>query len=352
MHNHEKALEVFKSGVVIPATPLAINDDKSIDEPTERLLMRYYLNAGALGIATAVHTTQFVMRDYGLFEPVISIVSDEVDRFEESTKQTIVKVCGVCGPTEQAVSEARIAKKHGFDAVLLSPGGLADKSEDYLVDRTKAVASEMPVIGFYLQLACGGRPLSHDFWYRVAETENVIGIKCASFNRYSTFDVVRAVVESSRCNEITLYTGNDDNIVSDFMQEYRIRKGDGYVSKRFEGGLLGHWCNWTRCAVDLLDKIKEARRTGDWNELVALGPQVTDMNRAIFDPYNGFAGSISGMHEVLRRQGLMKNIKCLDEKERLSEGQAEEITRVISSYPHLIDDEFIAENIGKWINQA
>lgn len=352
MHNHEEALKVFRKGVVIPATPLAINEDKSVDEATERLLMRYYLNAGAFGIATAVHTTQFVMRDYGLFEPVLSIVSDEVDKFEEKSGKTIVKICGVCGPTEQAIREAEIAKRHGFDAVLLSPGGMNERTENYLIERTEAVADVLPVIGFYLQLACGGRSLSYDYWLRVADIDNVIGIKCASFNRYSTFDVVRAVVNSSRCDEITLYTGNDDNIVADFMQEYSIRKGNTYVRKRFEGGLLGHWCTWTRNAVDLMDKIKEARKSGDWSDLAVLGPQITDMNRAIFDPYNGFEGSISGMHEVLRRQGLMKSIRCLDDNERLAEGQADEITRVVASYPHLIDDAFIAKHIDVWRTKA
>ncbi len=352
MHNHEKALEVFRQGVVIPATPLTLTEDKKFDEQNEKLLMRYYLNAGALGIATAVHTTQFAMRDYGLFEPVISVVSDEVDKFEEKTGKTIFKICGVCGPTEQAVKEAEIARKCGYDAVLLSPGGLKDKSYDYMIDRTEKVACVMPVVGFYLQLACGGRLLTYDYWRRVAETKNVIGIKCAPFNRYATFDVARAVVDSSRCDEITLYTGNDDNIVSDFMQVFSFRKGSKTVTKRFEGGLLGHWCNWTKCAVDILAKVKEARKTGVWDELIELGPQITDMNKAIFDPYNGFKGSVSGMHEVLFRQGLMKNTLCLDPDEKMSEGQSEEITRVIASYPHLIDDDFIAKHIDEWKKQA
>ncbi len=352
MHDHNKALEVFRNGTVIPATPLALTEQRKFDEGVERLLMRYYLNAGARGIATAVHTTQFAMRNYGLFEPVISLVGNEIDLFEEETGEHVFKICGVCGPTEQAVKEAQIAHKCGYDAVLLSPGGLADRSEDYMIDRVKAVAEIMPVVGFYLQLACGGRMLSYKYWHELSETPNTIGIKVASFNRYSTFEVVRAVVESSRNDEITLYTGNDDNIIGDFLSTFRIRKGDKYVEKRFEGGLLGHWCNWTKTAVETLEKIKAARKNGDYRELIELGPSITDMNRAIFDPYNSFAGSVSGMHEILFRQGLMKNTLCLDPNEKMSPGQAEEITRVIKSYPELIDDDFIAANINDWKIQA
>lgn len=352
MHNHEKALEVFHSGTAIPATPLALTDDRKFDEATQRLLMRYYLNAGAGGIATAVHSTQFAIRDCGLFEPVISIVSEEVDRYEEATGRSVIKVCGACGRIEQAVREAQIAKAHGFDAVLLSPGGLKDVSEAYMVERTKAVAQVLPVIGFYLQSACGGRVFSYDYWRQVADTENVIGIKCASFNRYTTNEVVRAVCNSQRRDQISLYTGNDDNIVSDLVSTFRFQTSEGVVTKRFVGGLLGHWCIWTKCAVDLLQKAKKAILTGDYSEILALGPQITDMNEAAFDPKNGFKGCIPGIHEVLRRQGLMKNIHCLDENEVLSDGQAEELTRVIASYPHLIDDEFIAANIETWKRQA
>ena len=352
MHDHKKALEVFKQGVVIPATPLTLTEDRKFDEEAERLLMLYYLNSGARGIATAVHTTQFAMRNYGLFEPVISLVSDQIDRFEEETGETVFKICGVCGPTEQAVKEAEIARRVGYDAVLLSPGGLGDRDEQYMIDRARAVQDIMPTVGFYLQLACGGRMLSYRYWHELAEMKNLIGIKVASFNRYSTFEVVRAVVESSRNDEITLYTGNDDNIVGDFLSDFRIKKGDGYVLKRFEGGLLGHWCNWTKTAVETLELVKKARKDGDFRKLIELGPQITDMNRAIFDPYNSFRGSVSGMHEVLFRQGLMKNTLCLDPEEKMSEGQAEEITRVTESYPHLIDDEFINEHIEQWKQQA
>lgn len=352
MHNHEKALEFFKKGTVIPATPLAINEDKTLDYDTQRLLMRYYLDSGVGGIATAVHSTQFAIREYGLFESVINVVSEEIDKYEERTGKTIVKICGACGPIEQAIKEAAIAKNYGFDLVLLSPGGLNDKSEDYLIERTKAVSVILPVVGFYLQTACGGRTFSYNYWQEIANIEGVKGIKCASFNRYTTLDVVRAVCSSSRCNEITLYTGNDDNIVNDFISSFSFKDCDGNtITKRFEGGLLGHWCIWTKKAVELFNMVNEARKTGNYNPLLALGPIISDMNKAVFDPYNSFKGCVPGIHEVLKRQGLMKNTLCLDDTEKLSSGQSEEISRVIESYPELIDDEFINKNINKWKNQ-
>lgn len=349
MHDHEKAMEVFRKGTVIPATPLALDEDKHFDEDSQRLLMRYYLHSGAGGIATAVHSTQFSIREHGLFEKVISVVSEEIDSHEEKYGKNIFKVCGVCGPIEQAVKEAGIAKEKGFDAVLVSPGGLKGYSNEYLLERTAAIADVLPVIGFYLQPAVGGRILPYEYWRKMADIPGVIGIKCASFGRYTTCDVMRAVVDSPRCDEITMYTGNDDNIVSDFLSVYKF----GEKEKRFEGGLLGHWCIWTKKAVELLSCVKDFRATGKGYEfLSAAGPAITDMNSAVFDSVNSFAGCISGIHEVLRRQGLMKNILCLDEIEKLSPGQAEEITRVMESYPQFTDDDFVKENIEKWKTQV
>lgn len=352
MHDHKKALELFHEGLVIPATPLALNEERRMDEESMRLLMRYYLAAGSGGIATAVHSTQFAIRDCGLFEPVISLVSQEIDRYEDRTGHTVMKICGACGDIQQAVKEAGIAKDNGYDAVLLSPGGLNDRSEEYLIKRTEEIASIIPVIGFYLQTAVGGRVFSYDYWSRIASIDGVIGIKCASFNRYTTFDVMRAVAYSPRRDNVTMYTGNDDNIVSDFLSEYSFTVEGKPYRKMFEGGLLGHFCVWTRKAVDLLAMIKEARKTGDYSHLLPLGPSITDMNAAVFDPKNGFAGCIPGINEVLRRQGLMKTNLCLDPEEALSPGQSEEITRVTESYPELVDDRFIMENIDKWRNQA
>lgn len=352
MHDHRKALELFHEGLVIPATPLALDEDRKLDEDSMRLLMRYYLAAGSGGIATAVHSTQFAIRDCGLFEPVISLVSQEIDRYEDRTGRTVMKICGACGDIQQAVMEAGIAKANGYDAVLLSPGGLNDRSEEYLINRTEEVAAVMPVIGFYLQSAVGGRVFSYGYWSRIASIDGVIGIKCASFNRYTTFDVMRAVANSPRRDDVTMYTGNDDNIISDFLSEYSFMIDGKPYEKVFEGGLLGHFCVWTEKAVSLLRMVKEARRTGDYGQLLVLGPKITDMNAAVFDPKNGFAGCIPGINEVLRRQGLMSTNLCLDPEETLSPGQAEEITRVTESYPELVDDRFIIENIDKWRNQA
>lgn len=349
MDRHTEALKVLKAGTVIPATPLALDENRQFDPERQRMITRYYLEAGAGGIATAVHSTQFEIRlpEYNLFETVISTVSDEIDKFEKETGKAIVKVAGVCGKTEQAVSEAETAKRLGFDAVLLSPGGLNDMGEDYLLERAEAVSKVMPVIGFYLQTSVGGRVFTYSFWEKFCEIDNVVAIKSAPFNRYFTHDVVRACALSSRCDEITLYTGNDDNIIPDLITEYSFTKEDGTtVTKRFEGGLLGHWCVWTHAVVELFEKIKKGDFSTD--ELLTLGTQITDANAVIFDAAHNFAGCIPGIHEILHRQGLLKGIWCLNPEEVLSEGQAEEIDRIYRMYPHLNDDEFAKAFVSKY----
>lgn len=351
MNRHEKALGILKKGTVIPATPLVLDENRKIDEKGIRLLMKYYLNCGVGGIATAVHTTQFEIRkpEIALFDPILKIVSEEIDGFEKKNNKVIVKVAGVCGAAEQAVREAETAKKYGYDAVLLSPGGLNSLSEAELVERTARVAEIMPVIGFYLQTAVGGRVFSYDYWEKICATENVAAIKCASFNRYQTLDVVRAAAMSERSGEITLYTGNDDNIVIDLLTEYSFDKNGKTVKRGFDGGLLGHWSVWTKKAVEIFNRIKEEKgKEAVSKEMLTLAAQVTDSNGAFFDTANNFSGCIPGLHEVLRRQGLMKNIYCLNPEETLSKGQAEEIDRVYRAYPHLNDDKFIADNIEAW----
>lgn len=351
MSRHEIALEILKKGTVIPATPLALDDNRNLSVKGLRLLMNYYLNCGVGGIATAVHTTQFEIRDpeINLFEPVLKIVSEEIDKFEAKENKVIVKVAGVCGPIEQAVREAELAKKYGYDAVLLSPGGLNHMPESYLIERTKAVAKIMPVIGFYLQTAVGGRVFSYNYWEQVCAVENVVAIKCASFNRYQTLDVVRACALSERSGAITLYTGNDDNIVVDLMTKYKFLKGDAVICKNFEGGLLGHWSVWTKKAVEIFNRVKAEREdSAKTAELLTLAAEVTDTNSAFFDTENGFKGCIAGLHEVLRRQGLMENVYCLNPEEKMSEGQVGEIERVYAMYPHLNDDAFIVENLEAW----
>jgi len=351
MNRHEKALEILAKGTVIPATPLALDNDRKLNEKGLRLLMNYYLNCGVGGIATAVHTTQFEIREpeIGLFEPILKIVSEEIDKFEKKNDTVIVKIAGVCGPVEQAVKEAELAKKYGYDAVLLSPGGLNHLSEEELLERTKKVAAIMPVIGFYLQTAVGGRVFTYNFWEQFAEIDNVVAIKCASFNRYQTLDVVRAVALSSRCNDITLYTGNDDNIVIDLLTTYKFTKNGKTIEKSFQGGLLGHWSVWTKKAVEIHQRTQEAKKSGNIPaELLTLAAEVTDTNSAFFDTANAFKGCIAGLHEILRRQGLMENILCLNPNETMSPGQAEELDRIYEMYPYLSDDDFIKANIDAW----
>lgn len=351
MDRHEIALKKLAEGTVIPATPLVLDENRNFDEAGQRVLMNYYLNCGVGGIATAVHTTQFEIRqpEHNLFEPILKLVSEEIDKFEKTHDTVIIKVAGVCGPTEQAVEEAKLAKKYGYDAVLLSPGGLNHLAENEMIERTKAVADQMPVIGFYLQDAVGGRRFSYDYWEKVCAIDNVVAIKCASFNRYTTLDVVRATAMSDRCDDITLYTGNDDNIVIDLLTKYQFDKDGKIITKSFEGGLLGHWSVWTSKAVEYFQKIKEAKKSDYISaDLLTLASQITDINSVFFDTANGFKGCIAGLHEVLRRQGLMKNTFCLNPQETMSPGQAEEINRIYEMYPYLSDDTFVRENISHW----
>ncbi len=346
MDRHIEALKILAAGTVIPATPLALTENREFDEAQQRILTRYYLEAGAGGIATAVHSTQFEIRlpEVNLFETVLKTVSEEVDAYEKKSGRVVVKVAGVCGPTEQAVSEAKLAKSYGYDAVLLSPGGLNHWSEEQMLERTRAVASEMPVIGFYLQPAVGGRVFTYSYWAELCEIPNVVAIKSAPFNRYLTLDVARACALSSRSDEITLYTGNDDNILADLLTEYNFTVDGKTYKKTFKGGLLGHWCVWTHKVVEMFEAIKDRKVTP---ELLTLAAEVTDANGVIFDAAHNFAGCIPGIHEILRRQGLLKGIWCLNPEEVLSPGQAEEIDRIYAMYPHLNDDAFVQEYLNE-----
>jgi dihydrodipicolinate synthase/N-acetylneuraminate lyase len=313
--------------------------------------MRYYLDAGAGGVAVAVHTTQFEIRllELNLYEPVLQIAKEEFDRFTAATGKPIVRIAGVIGKTEQAVSEAKLAFEKGFHAVLLAVAAFKDASNEEILEHCRTVAEVIPVIGFYLQPAVGGRRLDVDFWREFAQIKNVIAIKMAPFNRYYTLDVVRAVAESGRANEITLYTGNDDNILVDLLAEYQIVVDGQTITKKIVGGLLGHWAVWTRSAVKLLDEVQSGAFDGDVRKALVLANQITDTNAVFFDAANNFAGCITGLHEVLRRQGLLEGIWTLNEKETLSPGQKEEIDRVYAAYPHLNDDAFVKENLDRWL---
>jgi len=337
-------------GTVIPAHPLALNENRSLDEYHQRLLTRYYLHAGAGGIAIAVHSTQFEIREpeVNLFEKVIEMASEEIEKAK--LNRPFLKVCGICGPTAQAVNEAKLAVKHGYHMGLLSMGGLRDWTEEAILDRVKAVAQIIPVFGFYLQPSVGGRIFSYDFWSKFVEIENVEAIKCASFNRYQTLDVMRALANSSRRNEVAMYTGNDDNIVNDLLTSYRFPTAEGEKEINFRGGLLGHWAVWTKKAVELVEKIKQHKQQPNAkvaDELLSYNIAVTDSNAALFDPAHDFHGCIPGIHEVLRRQGLLKGIWCLNPKETLSPGQKEEIDRIYRDYPYLNDDDFVKDFLSK-----
>lgn len=336
-------------GLVIPAHPLALDDNGSIDERRQRALSRYYIDAGAGGLAVGVHTTQFEIRDVGMFRPVLELAAQTVA--ERAPGDGFVQVAGAVGPTAQAVSEAETARDVGYDAVLLSLAALKQANDDELIAHCQAVSEVMPVIGFYLQPAVGGRLLGFDFWRRFAEIDNVVAIKIAPFNRYQTLDVLRGVAASGRAEEISLYTGNDDNIVLDLLTEHRLFDGDGKaVTLRFAGGLLGHWAVWTQKAVQLLAECHAIQGEPTPPEMLTRAIEVTDSNAAFFDSANAFAGCIAGIHEVLRRQGLLTSIRCLNPDEKLSPGQSEEIDRVYREYPHLNDDAFVAEHLDDWLS--
>lgn len=336
-------------GVVIPAHPLALTEDRQLDEAGQRALTRYYIDAGVGGIAVGVHTTQFEIRDpqFNLFEKVLTFAIEELEKAQ--VPENFIKIGGISGETEQAMQEAHFMKELGYDLGLLSMNGLQDWTEEALLERTERIATIIPVFGFYLQPSVGGRVLSYDFWKRLADIPNVHGIKIAPFNRYNTLDVIRAVCHSERNEEIAIYTGNDDNIVADLLTTYRIHVNGKQVEKSIVGGLLGHWSVWAKTTVDIFKEIKEAR--GEDNipkELLTLGQEITDANAAFFDPDHQFKGSIAGINEVLARQGLLQGRWCLLEKEKLSPNQFEEIDRVYNDYPHLNDDAFVKENLEKW----
>ncbi len=328
------------SGLVIPAHPLALNRERKLDERRQRALTRYYLASGAGGVAVGVHTSQFAIRDpsIGLFEPVLQIA------MEEMREQPIVKIAGVCGKLPQALSEAAVAARLGYDAVLLSLGALPDASIAELIEHSRAVSSIIPIIGFYLQPSVGGRVLPQAFWREFCQIENVVAIKVAPFNRYQTLEVIRALAGSGRTQEIALYTGNDDNILIDLLTAYDL---DG-ERIRFAGGLLGHWAVWTKKAVAHLAAAKQHSNDIS-SDLLTLAQQITDANAALFDPSHHFRGCIPGIHEILRRQGLLEGRWCLDPREDLSPGQAEEIDRVCRLYPHLQDDEFVHAHLDEWL---
>jgi dihydrodipicolinate synthase/N-acetylneuraminate lyase len=345
-------LQNLRSGLVIPAHPLALTEQRKLDERRQQALTRYYHAAGASGLAVGVHTTQFAIRDpaHGLFEPVLKLAADATKARDAATRRQTVLIAGICGTTRQAVQEARFARDAGYHAGLLSLAALKDADEPELISHCQTVSHEIALFGFYLQPAVGGRILPQSFWRRFVEIPNVVAIKIAPFNRYQTLEVVQAVAESGRAGDVALYTGNDDHILLDLLTEYAPTACPVGTRGRIVGGLLGQWACGTRRAVALLEECKQALAAGAVpSRLLASAVQLTDFNAALFDAAHGFAGCIPGIQEVLRRQGLLANDLCLHPRETLSPGQANEIDRVCRAYPHLTDDEFIAAHLSEWL---
>lgn len=348
-HAVTHARELLQRGLAIPAHPLALDAQRQLDERRQRALTRYYLDAGAGGLAVGVHTTQFAIRERGLYEPVLRLAA-ETARDWVGTQRELALVAGLCGPTAQALAEARLARDLGYHAGLLSLAALSDRSEDELIAHCQAVAAELPLVGFYLQPAVGGRVLSAGFWARFAAIEQVVAIKVAPFHRYRTLDVVRGLVAARAEERVTLYTGNDDHIVLDLLTPFTVMRDGAPVTVRFHGGLLGHWSVWTQKAVQLLQRCQATVAAGAVPaELLALDSRVTDCNSAFFDVANDFRGCIAGCHEILRRQGLLEGIWCLDPQEGLSPGQADALDRVCREHADLSDDEFVAANRDRWL---
>ena len=346
-----KIQQILARGTVIPAHPLALTAGRRLDERRQRALTRYYIAAGVGGVAVGVHTTQFAIREphIGLFEPVLQLAAEEMDRADRSRPEPLVRIGGICGDTTQALGEARLLADLGYHAGLLGLAALKDADDATLIRHCRRVAEAIPIVGFYLQPSVGGRALSFRFWREFAEIENVVAIKIAPFNRYQTLDVVRAVAESGR--PIPLYTGNDDNIVMDFLTPYVFSINGEKRQLQIVGGLLGHWAVWTRSAVDLFRACHGVACGTESvpKELLQRSIEVTDSNAAFFDAANRFSGCIAGLHEVLRRQGLLEGIWCLDPHESLSHGQKEEIDRVYKAYPHLNDDSFVRQGLDQWL---
>ena len=341
-----EVMRVLERGAVIPAHPLALDAQRRLDWRRQRALSRYYIAAGSGGLAVGVHTTQFAIREAGMYEDVLKLAAEEMD----AAHRPLMRIAGVIGRTQQAVREAEIAVSLGYQAGLLSLAAFKGASEDEIIEHCERVARTMPLVGFYLQPNVGGIVLPASFWARFCALENVIAVKIAPFDRYKTIDVVQGLVAARAEGRVTLYTGNDDHILLDLVTPFSVRRGGDEVIVRIRGGLLGHWSVWTKRAVELLEEIHAiVGSDGVPDGLLKLDSQITDCNAAFFDVRNDFRGCIAGCHEVLRRQGLLEGVWCLDPGEGLSSGQAAEITRVYAEHPHLNDDAFVHEHLENWL---
>ena len=350
--------QLLRQGTVIPAHPLALTTDLKMDERRQRALTRYYCAAGVGGVAVGVHTTQFEIHapESGLLEPVLALAAETVDESLRTNPRPFIKIAGLVGPTRQAIHEAGLALEHGYHAGLLSLAAMRNATDDELVAHVAAVAEIIPVMGFYLQPAVGGRILPYSFWRRMVEIENVVAIKVAPFNRYQTIDVVRAIAEAGRGGDIALYTGNDDNILPDLITDFELAapstNGSGAAAPvRFVGGLLGQWAVWTEQVVKMLAAIQQQRAAGaiNYRHWLTYGAQLTDANAVIFDSMNNYRGCLPGIHWVLQRQGLLQGTWTLNPHEQLATGQVEEMERVYAAYPQLNDDAFVAAHLDEWL---
>lgn len=347
------------SGVVIPAHPLALTPHRTMDERHQRALTRYYVDAGAGGMAVGVHTTGFRIHDaaVGLYRPVLELAAETATRAlallreADGVDRPFVRVAGLIGDTKQAINEAEMARTLGYHCGLLSLGAWRDADDAAILQHCRHVAEAFPIFGFYLQPAVGGRRLSYAFWREFAEITNVVAIKAAPFDRYATLDVVRAVADAGR-DDIALYTGNDDAIISDLVTDVPVMTGGRAGTRHFVGGLLGQWAVWTRSAVEWLDEIRAWRTVGATSVPCAWltrGAALTMANAVIFDAANGYAGCLPGILEVLRLQGLVRGTWTLEPHERLSDGQADAIVRLGARTSGLDDDEFVAAHLDDWL---
>jgi len=356
-------IDALRSGCVIPAHPLALKADRKLDERRQKALTRYYLASGAGGLAVGVHTTQFAIHDpkIGLYLPVLELARETAQQFAVSTPFSAfsrrqgssepIMIAGLVGNTNNAVKEARLARDLGYHLGLLSLTALRGKSIGNLVDHARQVAQIIPIMGFYLQEVISQMVLPIEFWRKFVEIPNVLAVKIAPFNRYQTLDVLEAVAHSGRSDEIALYTGNDDNIILDLLTRYEFNVKGRVVSLHIVGGLLGQWACWTKRAVEYLTRIKSIRETRAEvpQEVLTLAGQLTLANKAIFDADNHFAGCIPGISYVLKQQGLLEELGTLNPDERLSPGQAAKIDKIRGDYPHLTDDDFVKNNLHKWL---
>jgi len=347
-------VDSLRDGIVIPAHPLALSAERKLDERRQRGLSRYYLDAGSGGLAVGVHTTQFAIREpqHGLLRPVLELAAETIREHEDKTGSRIVRVAGVCGQTEDALRDVELACELGYDLGLLNLSAFPDAEDDTLLDHVRRVAEVIPLFGFYLQPDIGGRFLSREFFREFAAIPNLIAVKMAAFDRGLTQEAIEGIEDSGRGDAVILYTGNDNFIIEDLTEGYLIPTANGTKLRRMAGGLLGHWAVWTKAAVETLETIKAARSSENFDpaDFAELASQVTEMNHFLFDFDNSFHGCISGVHEILRRQGLLEGTWCLNPNEVLSSGQSEALTRVSEAYPHLTDDAFVAENLERWMS--